>query len=89
MSHVKFPEANCVFGPPPDLEESQCKSVPAFKGEIEGGSCDGLKQVIVAYQLTKEEIDVLVNGGLLYFSMIGGLAPHYPSLSFLDATHPA
>ena len=44
----------------------------------------------MAYQFTKEEIDALLaNDGVLYFSMIGGLAPHYPSLSFHDATHPA
>lgn len=89
MTPEKFPEANCVFGPPSDLEESQCRSIPAHLGEIKGGSCDGLKQVVVAYRLTTDELAILNAGGLLYFSMIGGLAPHYPSLSFHDATHPA
>lgn len=89
MSPVSFKEANCKFGPPSDLEESQCRTIPAWKGQIASGSCDGLTQVVVAYQLTKEDIDVLSNGGLLYFSMIGGLVPHYPSLSFHDATNPA
>jgi hypothetical protein len=89
MSPVQFPECNCVFGPPPDLDESQCRKIPAFQGEIEGGSCDGLRQVVVAYRLSESEIKVLSAGGLLYFSMIGGLAPHYPSLSFHDARHPA
>ena len=39
--------------------------------------------------MTKEEAEVLRNGGLLYFTMLGSLAPHYPSLSFHDATNPA
>jgi hypothetical protein len=89
MIPVRFPECNTNFRHPDNLEESQCATIPAHIGEIQGGSCDGLKQVVVAYQLTKEEINVLANGGLLYFSMIGGLAPHYPSLSFHAATHPA
>lgn len=89
MRPEDFPESNCVFGPPAALAESQCHSVPAYKGEIKTGSCDGLKQVVVAWRFTKEEIEVLSNGGLLYLSVIGGLLPHYLSLSFHDATHPA
>lgn len=89
MTPVKFEHANTEYGPPINLEESQCRTIPAYQGEIVGGSCDGLKQVVVAYQLTNEEIYLLANGGLFYISMIGGLAPHYPSLSFYDATHPA
>ena len=89
MSPVRFQQCNTLFLPPQDLEETQCRSIPAHVGEIQGGSCDGLMQVVVAYKLTKEEIEVLSKDGLLYFSMIGGLAPHYPSLSFHEATHPA
>ncbi len=89
MNPVIFPECNTLFGPPPNLEESQCQSIPAHVGEIQGGSCDGLLQVVVAYQATKEEAEMIAKGGLIYFSMIGGVAPHYPSLSFHDATHPA
>lgn len=89
MTPAKFPEANCTFGPPPDLEESQCRSIPAFKGQTESGSCDGSPIVVVACRTTKEEAQWLLDGGLLYFTMIGGLAPHYPSLSFHDATNPA
>lgn len=89
MTPAKFNEFNCTFGPPSELEESQCKTIPAFKGQIQGGSCDGLVSVVVAYKMTREEAEVLLNGGLLYFTMIGGLAPHFPSLSFRDATHPA
>lgn len=90
MSPVKFPEANAQFGPPPDLDESQCRTIPAYLGKIEGGSCDGLKQVVVAYYLAPYEIEAIANnGGILYLSMVGGLAPHYLSLDFHSATHPA
>lgn len=96
MTPVKFTEANCVFGPPSDLEESQCRSIHAYKGEIHGGSCDGLLVVVVAYRFTKEELQHMMRQSerdgerpVMYFTMIGGLAPHYPSLSFHDATHPA
>lgn len=84
-----FPETNTIYGPPNGLEESQCRPILAFRGEIKGGSCDGLPAVVVAYRFTREEAEHLLNGGLLYFTMIGGLAPHYPSLSFRDAIHPA
>lgn len=95
MTPAKFPESNAVFGPPADMTEEQVRTIPAYRGqfawqgEFEKGSCDGAPCVVVAYQLTKEEIEVLANGGLLYFTMMGGLAPHFPSLSFDAATHPA
>lgn len=89
MTPVHFPEVNILFGPPQDLEESQVQTIPGFAGQTQGGSCDGLPLTVVAYQLTKEEAQHLMDGGLLFFSMIGGLAPHYPSLDFHTATHPA
>lgn len=89
MSPAKFEQSNCIFGPPPDLEESQCRTIPAYRGNTEGGSCDGAPCVVVAYHVDEADIAVMRRTGLIYFTMIGGLAPHYPSLSFRDATHPA
>lgn len=89
MTPVTFPEVNCKFGPPADFEESQVHSIPAFRGGVATGSCEGADCVVVAYAMTKEEATVLAAGGLLYFTMLGGLAPHYPSLTFHDATNPA
>jgi hypothetical protein len=86
---IKFPEANCVFRPPPDLEESQCHSVPAFSGQIIGGSCDGLKCVVVAWKPSVDELEALKNGQPIFLTMIGGLAPHFLSLSFEQSTHAA
>lgn len=89
MDAIDFAQANISYAPPPDLSEIQCRTIRAYQGKIEGGSCDGAMQVVVAYRLTPEEIGRLRGGGLLYITMIGGLAPHYPSLSFEEATHPA
>lgn len=89
MTPYAFPETNVTYGPPPDLDESQCRSIAAYRGHAVGGSCDGAPITVVAYKLTLEEIEVLKQTGMIYFSVIGQLVPHYPSLSFHDATHPA
>jgi hypothetical protein len=90
MNVVQFPECNVVFGPPPDMEESQVRRIPAFQGKAEGGGCDGADIVVVAYQLTPQELLALAQQqGVIYLSMIGGLAPHYLSFNFQQATHPA
>lgn len=89
MIPEKFPEANCNFGPPSELEESQCYSVVGYRGQIQGGSCDGLEQVVVAYRFTEAELEFLKEKKVIYLSMIGGLAPHFLSYNFHTATHPA
>lgn len=89
MTPSDFPDSNSVFGPPPGLEESQCLSIPAYVGEVRGGSCDGLRHVIVAWRPSEEELRDLQQGGLVYLSVIGGLAPHYLSTDFHTASHPA
>lgn len=89
MTPETFPESNITYRPPQGLEESQCRSIPAYDGQIKSGSCDGLRQVVVAYRLTPEEIEWLKNNPVIYLSMIGGLAPHFLSFTFHQATHPA
>lgn len=89
MTPVKFPECNTEFGPPPGFEESQIQAIPAHVGQTVGGSCDGCEFSVVAYQLSAEELTVLLNGGPIYLTMLGGLAPHYLSTDFNTATHPA
>lgn len=89
MIPYKFPECNKTYGPPSDLEESQCFSIPAFEHEVVGGSCDGVKQVIVAWKPTEQELQKIIEGNPIFISMMGGLAPHYPSMSFQEATNPA
>lgn len=89
MTPVKFPECNDVFGPPHGMEESQVHSIPAHVSQAIGGSCDGSQMVVVAYKLSVEEITLLANGNPLYLTMLGGLAPHFHSFTFHQATHPA
>lgn len=90
ITPIKFPEANTTFNPPPDMTAEQVLPIPAYRGQYEGGSVDGSACVVVAYKMNSEAIQLLLrNGGIFYFSMMGGLAPHYPSLTFHDATHPA
>jgi hypothetical protein len=90
MTGIDFPETNITFGPPPHLTELLCLSIRAFQHDVLGGSCDGEPQVVVCYQLEPEEIAFLQqNGGKIFVSMLGGLAPHYLSFDFYNATHPA
>lgn len=89
MSPVDFPEANSNFGPPPDMSESQVVPIRAFTHQVAGGSCDGSAQVVVGWKPDARELAIMNEGGIIYISMLGGLAPHYPSMSFYEATHPA
>lgn len=89
MTPEVFPECNSRFNPPPNLDESQCHTLPAYAGMVLGGSCDGLAQVVVAYRLSLEDIEEIAKTGVIYITMLDGLLPHYLSFNFHDATHPA
>ena len=89
MTPVAFPEANSRYGAPDGLAESQVMTIAAFQHEVQGGSLDGHPQVVVAWMPSPEDLAVLNDGKPLYISMMGGLAPHYPSVDFYQATHPA
>lgn len=89
MSPVDFPQSNKPFGPPPEYAESQVRTIMDYLGVIQGGSMDGCTQVVVAWKPTKEELDRMILGEPVFISMIGGLAPHFLSTSFEEATHPA
>ena len=86
MNPATFREANCKFGPPSDLDVSQCQSIDAFSGTILGGNLDGSKAVVVAWKPTDDEIEQMRTGGLIYLTMIGGLSPHSLSTNFQVAT---
>lgn len=88
MTPIKFPESNNEYGPPRGMDESQVRTVPVFKGKVEGGSCKDFPIVVVCYELTEADVEALLHGRKIYVSMIGGLAPHYLSQTFYDATHP-
>lgn len=89
MNPIKFPQANSRFGAPSDLDESQVFTIDSYVGIISGGSLDGCKQVVVAWVPNEDELMRIISGKPIFLSMIGGLAPHYLSTSFEEATHPA
>ena len=88
MTPIKFKEANTQFGPPPDLTESQCQSIPAYVGKISGGSIDGSQVVVVAWKPSPDELIDLNAGIPVYLAMIGGLAPHLLTTNFESAIKP-
>ncbi len=88
MKPVAFPEANARLGPPVDLAESQCLTVPAHITRAAGGSLDGSRLVVVAWQPDVAERQRLAAGGLVYLSCIGGLPPHFLTTDFQEAIKP-
>ena len=85
MKAAKFPEANCVFLRPPDLDSSQCFDIPAFCGEQNKGTLDGSVFVVVVWMPTEKELQQLNSGSAVYLTMLGGLAPHFITTSFSEA----
>lgn len=79
MTPTTFPQANTNFGPPPDLDASQCGTIPAYVGNIQGGNLDGSRCVIVAWQPSAADLHRLNVGAPIFLMMIGGLAPHQVS----------
>ena len=89
MNPINFPEANARFGPPAGVAESQVMTIHAFAGKVAGGSNDGETVVVTAWLPTPEELAVLNSGKPLFISFLGGLPPHFPTVDFQQATHPA
>lgn len=89
MTPAFFPEANTKFGPPPEFEESQIRTIPAHIGTIEQGSVEGTIFVVVAYQPSQQEKEDIMTGKPIFLSVMGGLPPHFLSTDFYTATHPA
>lgn len=89
MIPIAFPEANMNFKAPDDLEESQCATIPAYRGKIAGGSVDGIDVVVVAWLPSSEDLRRLAQGEPIFLSVVGGLPPHFLTTDFYTATHPA
>jgi len=89
MTPVNFPEANTRFGPPVDLEESQCMTIPAYLGSVNNQDCvDGANVIVVAWKPSQEELNILMLGGSIYLSVLGGLPPHFLCTDFVTAINP-
>lgn len=89
MSPAEFPEANCRYGPPPDLAETQCGTVLAYRGQVERGSVEDAPLVVVAWKPDALDLQRIIAGQPVFLSVIGGLPPHFLTTDFQSATHPA
>lgn len=89
MTPIDFPGTNCTYGPPADMAEEQVRSIRARVADIRGGSCDGLKMVIVAHMPTPEELEQIKAGNPIFITMVGGLSPHFLTTNLSDASNPA
>ncbi len=89
MHPTNFAQGNINFGPPSDLDESQCGTIRAFLGKAHGGSMDGCDIVVTAWQPSAEDIAAIQRGEPIFLTCIGGLPPHFLSTDFRTATHPA
>ena len=89
MIPAPFPQSNISVVAPNDLDESQCMTIPGYHGRVKGGNLDGATILVVAWQPTEQEIELIKAGGPIYLSFVGGIPPHFPSMSFEEATNPA
>ncbi len=89
MTPTTFPEANATFRPPTDLEESQCRTIHAWQGTIERGSCEGVPLTVTAWKPSETELAELNAGKPIFLSCLGGLPPHFLTTDFVSATNPA
>jgi hypothetical protein len=88
MIPADFAESNTVFGPPPDMTKEQVEPIRAYVGEVARGSCEGARLIVVAWAPSAEERAAIEKGSLVYLTMIGGLAPHFLTTDFAQATNP-
>lgn len=90
MTPVHFEQANVTFGPPPDLAESQCGALSAFRGTVETGSVDGVPVIVTAWRPDARELERINAGAPIFLTFLsGGLPPHMATTSFEEATKPA
>ncbi len=88
MIPVDFPEANATFLHPPDLEESQCQSVRAYRSTVNSGALDGVPIVVTAWKPSDTDIARITSGQPVFLAFIGtGLPPHLLATSFKEATN--
>jgi hypothetical protein len=90
MTPVNFIEANRLYGAPPDLEESQCKTIHAHVGTVTNGSCEGSPMIVTAWTPDARELARLNAGEPIFLTFLSsGLPPHMVTTSFEEATKPA
>ncbi len=90
MIATTFAEANRRFTAPPDLEESQCRTIDAYMGTVDKGSVEGTPMIVTAWQPSRQEIMRIRAGRPIFLTFMGtGLPPHFLTTSFKEATNVA
>lgn len=89
MTPSTFPEANVRLGAPDGLTDTQVMTIPAYVGEVVGGSVDGLRLVVVAWKPSAIELERLNQGGEIFLSCLNILPPHFLTTTFAEAINPA
>jgi len=85
MSPTTFPQANCRYGAPAGMDETQVSAIAAYRGTIQGGNLDGIDFATVAWLPSPTDLERLKNGEAIYLTMLGGLSPHCLTTSFDEA----
>lgn len=85
MIPTNFPEANCTFGKPNEMEDSECGPIRTFAGDIKSGPFDGYRVIVTAWRPSPQELADLFAGAPVYLACIGGLPPHVLTTSFKAA----
>lgn len=49
---------------------------------------DGAGVNVVAWKPTPEELELIKVGKPIFLTFVGGIPPHFPSMSFGEATNP-
>jgi len=62
MTPVAFPQVNSKLVAPPDMHEAQVRTLGAYVGKVQGGSCDGASMIVTAWKPAPEELDRLLMG---------------------------
>lgn len=85
MTPCYFVGANSRFTHPDGMDESQVREIFAHKGTVSGGNLDGADFVVVAWRPSLNDMQHMMNGGLVYLTTIGGLPPHFISTDVQEA----
>ena len=88
MEPTDFEQANCRFGPPEDMSESQVRTIEAWRGETAGRSCDGAPMLVTAWRPDRRELERLCRGHPIFVTFLaGGMPPHALTTDFAEATN--
>jgi hypothetical protein len=84
MTPIHFKEVNQVIARPKDIGQSQCEDIVGYVGELNDSQCsnDGATVFVVAWKPNEEEMNNLINNGVVFISFLHGIVPHVVGTSF-------